>query len=84
MRVDTIWFNARLATLAEGAAGLGVIEHGAVACRDGVIVYAGAADDLPRGLHELEGAAARPVGPTRSKRSAALSAWLRVSRQRAA
>ncbi|MBR0552436.1 imidazolonepropionase [Stakelama marina] len=44
---DTIWHNARLATLAEGADGLGLVEDGIVASRDGRIVYAGAASDAP-------------------------------------
>lgn len=42
-----IWRNARLATFAEGAAGQGVVEKGAVAARDGIIVYAGAEADIP-------------------------------------
>ncbi|WP_292357790.1 imidazolonepropionase [Mesorhizobium sp.] len=45
-----LWRNARLATLAEGAAGLGIVEKGAVAARDGLIVYAGAEADMPAGL----------------------------------
>ncbi|TIO76804.1 MAG: imidazolonepropionase [Mesorhizobium sp.] len=45
-----LWRNARLATLAEGAAGLGIVERGAVAARDGLIVYAGAEADMPAGL----------------------------------
>ena len=49
MRFDRIWTNARLATLAEGAQGLGVVERGAVACLDGRIAYAGPAADLPAG-----------------------------------
>ncbi len=46
-RADTIWRNARLATLAPDVAGLGVVENGAVAARDGRIVFAGAEADLP-------------------------------------
>ena len=42
-----LWRNARLATMAEGSAGLGVVEHGAVAARDGRIVYAGPESELP-------------------------------------
>ncbi|WFP74580.1 imidazolonepropionase [Mesorhizobium sp. WSM4906] len=45
-----LWRNARLATMAEGAAGLGIVEKGAVAARDGLIVYAGAEADLPVAL----------------------------------
>ena len=42
-----LWLDARLATLAPGAAGLGVIERGALAARDGRIVYVGPEADLP-------------------------------------
>ncbi len=47
MQYDTIWRDARLVTLARGAAGLGINEHGAIAARNGRIVFAGAAADLP-------------------------------------
>jgi imidazolonepropionase len=47
MRCDAIWRNARLATLAEGAPGLGETDHGLVAQTDGRIVYAGSAGDAP-------------------------------------
>ena len=43
---DTVWRNARLATVAPGAAGLGVVERGAVASRAGRIAYAGPERDL--------------------------------------
>jgi imidazolonepropionase len=46
MRCDRLWKDARLATLADDA-GLGVIEDGIVACRDGHILFAGAAADAP-------------------------------------
>jgi imidazolonepropionase len=45
-----VWRNARLATLAPDQTGLGVIEHGAVAARDGRIIFAGAEADLPSEL----------------------------------
>lgn len=45
-----IWRNARLATLAEGEAGLGLVEKGAVAVRDGRIVHAGPESELPADL----------------------------------
>lgn len=45
MRCDRIWRNARLATLA--GPGLGEVEDGVVAARDGRILYAGAADEAP-------------------------------------
>ena len=47
MRCDAIWRNARLATLAEGAPGLGETDFGLVAQAGGRIVYAGPADDGP-------------------------------------
>lgn len=42
--IDTVWRNARIATLASG---LGVIEHGAVVSLAGRIAYAGPDADLP-------------------------------------
>lgn len=45
-----IWRNARLATLVEGAPDLGKVEHGAIAARDGRIVFAGLEADMPAGL----------------------------------
>ncbi|OHT20461.1 imidazolonepropionase [Edaphosphingomonas haloaromaticamans] len=44
---DRLWRNARLATLAPGLPGLGEVEDGLVACRDGLILYAGPAADAP-------------------------------------
>lgn len=46
----TLWTNARLATFAEGSPGMGVVEQGAIAAKDGVIIFAGAASDLPEDL----------------------------------
>ena len=43
--VDRLWKNARLATMA--GAGLGIVERGAVATRDGRIAFAGAEAELP-------------------------------------
>jgi imidazolonepropionase len=45
--VETIWLNARLATLAPSANGLGTVENGALAARDGRIVFAGPEKDVP-------------------------------------
>ncbi|KUM24538.1 imidazolonepropionase [Mesorhizobium loti] len=45
-----LWRNARLATMAEGAAGFGIVEKGALAARDGIIVYAGPEADMPASL----------------------------------
>ena len=47
-----LWRNARLATMAEGASGLGIVEKGAVAVRDGLIAYAGAEPDMPSVLSQ--------------------------------
>ena len=47
MRCDRLWREARLATLAADRPGLGVVEDGVVACKDGRIVYAGPAQDAP-------------------------------------
>lgn len=47
-----VWINAHLATLAEGAKGLGAIENGAVAAKDGRIVFVGAEADLPANLKD--------------------------------
>jgi imidazolonepropionase len=44
MRVDRVFTNARLATMAPGMPGLGVVEKGAVAEVAGRIVYAGPAE----------------------------------------
>lgn len=46
MRCDRLWRGARLATLAPGREGLGIIENGVVAARDGRIVHVGEADGL--------------------------------------
>src|ERR1051325_8442420 len=47
MDFDTIWLDARLATLVPARPGLGLIENGAVAARDGRIAFAGPMADLP-------------------------------------
>lgn len=51
-RYDTIWTGARLATMAAGAPGLGLIEDGVVAARDGRIAWVGRRADLPAGEAE--------------------------------
>jgi imidazolonepropionase len=45
--VDTLWTGARLATMRADLSGLGVVEDGAIAAKDGLIVFAGAWADLP-------------------------------------
>lgn len=54
MRFDRVWRDARLATLAPGKPGLGLVERGAVAARDGRIVYAGPEAGLPAGADAAE------------------------------
>jgi imidazolonepropionase len=49
MRFDTIWLDARLATLSPDRPGLGVVEHGAVAAAAGRIAFAGPMAELPAG-----------------------------------
>src|SRR4051812_17159736 len=51
MRCDRLWRNAKLVTLA--GPGLGIVEKGMVAARDGLIVYAGPEDAAP-GAFEAE------------------------------
>lgn len=46
-RFDRIWHNARLATVREDLPGLGVIEDGVIALRDGRIAFAGGRSDFP-------------------------------------
>lgn len=45
--IDAIWTNAKLVTLAAESAGLGLVEKGVVACKNGIILYAGPEADLP-------------------------------------
>ncbi|CAN7284994.1 imidazolonepropionase [Phenylobacterium sp. LjRoot164] len=47
MRCDRLWTDARLATLAPDHPGVGEIEGGVIASRDGRILYAGCANDAP-------------------------------------
>jgi imidazolonepropionase len=46
-QVETVWLNARLATLKPSAPGLGVVEPGAVAAGAGRIVFAGPEAEVP-------------------------------------
>jgi imidazolonepropionase len=50
MHCDRIWRNAHLATLAPDRDGLGTVERGLIASRDGLIVYAGPEREAPPGL----------------------------------
>jgi imidazolonepropionase len=45
--LDTVWLNARLATLAATRPGLGTIESGAIAAREGRIAFVGPQAELP-------------------------------------
>ena len=45
--IDTVWRNARLATLAPDRPDLGIVERGALAAREGRIVFVGPQADLP-------------------------------------
>jgi imidazolonepropionase len=54
VRCDRLWRNARLATLAPYRAGLGEIHDGLIACRDGLIAFAGAAAEAPADLDAAE------------------------------
>ena len=54
MRFDTIWLDARLATLTPGRPGLGIVERAAIAAKDGRIAYAGPAAELPAGWDALD------------------------------
>ncbi|HEY6644391.1 imidazolonepropionase [Povalibacter sp.] len=48
---ERVWRNARLATMARGTAGIGIIENGAVVSRDGTLVFVGSEKDLPSCTH---------------------------------
>jgi len=49
-----VWHNARLVTMRPDRPGLGVVERGAIAARDGRIAFAGADADLPSGWNDAE------------------------------
>jgi imidazolonepropionase len=53
MRFETIWLDARLATLAPRRPGLGIVDRGAVATKDGRIAFAGPMAELPTGWDAL-------------------------------
>jgi len=48
MQIDRLWTGGRIATLDPSRPGLGVIEDGAVAVRDGRIAWVGAAREAPK------------------------------------
>jgi imidazolonepropionase len=51
---ERLFRNARLATLAPGQPGLGLVEKGAIAVKDGRIAYAGPEADMPAALAKGE------------------------------
>mgnify|MGYP003988898859 CR=1 FL=1 len=57
--VDTIWRNARIATMSAGSRNYGIIEDGLIAAQDGRIAWVGAASEAPQfdaiHLHDLQG-----------------------------
>lgn len=52
--VDRIWHRCRLATLSPSRPGLGLIDDGLIAARNGRIVYAGSTAEAPPGLDARE------------------------------
>jgi imidazolonepropionase len=54
VQVDRLWRNARLATMAPGRPGLGLIEAGAIAAREGRIAWTGPEDEIPDALEARE------------------------------
>ncbi|MEN2788103.1 imidazolonepropionase [Sphingomonas oligophenolica] len=59
--MDRLWINARLATMAGD--GLGVIDDGAIACRDGRIAYAGPSAAAPQTADEIIDCGGRWITP---------------------
>ncbi|MBR0697714.1 imidazolonepropionase [Bradyrhizobium lablabi] len=47
---DRVWHHCRLATLSPRREGIGIVEDGLLAAKDGIIVYAGPKADAPTGL----------------------------------
>ncbi|HWZ39017.1 MAG TPA: imidazolonepropionase [Bradyrhizobium sp.] len=47
---DRVWHRCRLATLSPQREGLGIVEDGLIAARDGIIVFAGPRADAPSNL----------------------------------
>jgi imidazolonepropionase len=54
MHYDKLWLDARLVTVRADLPGLGIIENGAIAAKDGRIVFAGIQSDLPSGWSAAE------------------------------
>ncbi|WP_422062045.1 imidazolonepropionase [Sphingopyxis sp.] len=54
MHSDRLWTNARLATMQDGASGLGVVERGAVGMTAGTITYVGSMIDAPTATDTID------------------------------
>ena len=54
MRCDRLWYNARLMTIAVGSPGLGIVEDGLIAAKDGADRLLGPWADAPTGLDAEE------------------------------
>jgi imidazolonepropionase len=59
--MDRLWINARLATMTGD--GLGGVQDGAIACRDGRIVYAGDRQGAPNAAADVVDCAGRWITP---------------------
>ena len=57
MRYETLWYNARIATMARGDSPYGVIQDGAIASRDGLIAWIGTRGELEDAPERLAAAA---------------------------
>jgi len=51
---DHVWHRCRLTTLSPQAEGLGIVEDGIIAAKDGIILYAGPKANAPSGLDAAE------------------------------
>jgi imidazolonepropionase len=51
---DRVWHRCRLATLSPQREGIGIVEDGLIAAKDGLIVYAGPRADAPSSLDAAE------------------------------
>lgn len=54
MRFDRLWHNARIATIRPDSPDLGIIEHGAIACRGALISFVGEESSLPAQAESAE------------------------------
>lgn len=54
MLFDTVWTDARIATLNPRLPGLGIVENAAIGTKDGRIAFAGKVSDLPSGWDAIQ------------------------------